>query len=179
MKYAYNLQMIQSHEFFAIFGTTFGTMKRVYFIILVIISIASSIHAQDVDQQEEESRIYQQLFQQGAAGSNVRIVQEKKLDEILLNFMEQGRKLGGIPCYWIRIYSGSTHSARDEAYETKGRFLKKYEGIRNDVIYDDPNFKVYIGGYRSKSETLKLLNTIKRDFSTAFIVYDIIDFPIE
>ena len=102
-------------------------MKRVYFIILVIISITSSIHAQDVDQQEEESRIYQQLFQQGAAGSNVRIVQEKKLDEILLNFMEQGRKLGGIPCYWIRIYSGSTHSARDEAYETKARFLKKYE----------------------------------------------------
>jgi len=179
MKYAYNLEMIQSHEFFAIFGTTFGTMKRVYFIILVIISIASSIHAQDVDQQEEESRIYQQLFQQGAAGSNVRIVQEKKLDEILLNFMEQGRKLGGIPCYWIRIYSGSTHSARDEAYETKARFLKKYEGIRNDVIYDDPNFKVYIGGYRSKSETLKLLNKIKRDFPTAFIVYDIIDFPVE
>ncbi len=179
MIYAYNLEMIQSHEFFVIFGIAFETMKRVYFIILVIISIASSTDAQDVGQQEEESRIYQQLFQQGAAGSNVRIVQEKKLDEIMLNFMEQGRKLGGIPCYWIRIYSGSTHSAREEAYETKARFLKKYEGIRNDVIYDDPNFKVYIGGYRSKSETLKLLNKIKRDFPTAFIVYDIIDFPVE
>jgi hypothetical protein len=130
-------------------------------------------------QDEEESRLYQQLFHQGAAGSNVRIVQEKKLDEIMLNFIDQEKKLGGIPCYWIRIYSGSTHSARDEAYETKARFLKKYEGIRNDVIYDDPNFKVYIGGYRSKSETLKLLNKIKSDFPTAFIVYDIIDFPIE
>lgn len=154
-------------------------MKRVYFSILLVISIASFSHAQDVAHQEEESRIYQQVFQQGAAGSNVTIVQEKKLDEIMIKFMEQGRKLGGIPCYWIRIYSGSTHSARDEAYETKARFLKKYEGIRNDVIYDDPNFKVYIGGYRSKSETLKLLNKIKRDFPTAFIVYDIIDFPVE
>lgn len=179
MKYAYNLEMIQSHKFFVIFGTAFKAMKRIYFIILVIISIASSSHAQDMNQQEEESKIYQQVFQQGAAGSNVRIVQEKKLDEIMLNFIEQGRKLGGIPCYWIRIYSGSTHSARDEAYDTKARFLKKYEGIRNDVIYDDPNFKVYIGGYRSKSETLKLLNKIKRDFPTAFIVYDIIDFPVE
>jgi hypothetical protein len=179
MKYAYNLEMIQSLEFFVIFGTTFGTMNRVYFIILVIISIASSAGAQEVDQMEEESRLYHQIFQQGAAGSNIRIVQEKKLDEIMLNFMEQGRDLGGIPCYWIRIYSGSTHSARDEAYETKARFLKKYEGIRNDVIYDDPNFKVYIGGYRSKSETLKLLNQLKRDFPTAFIVYDVIDFPVE
>ena len=154
-------------------------MKRAYFIILVIISIASSTDAQDVDRKEEESRLYNQIFHQGAGGSNVRIVQEKKLDEVMLNFIEQGRELGGIPCYWIRIYSGSTHSARDEAYETKARFLKKYEGIRNDVIYDDPNFKVYIGGYRSKSETLKLLTKIKRDFPTAFIVYDVIDFPVE
>jgi hypothetical protein len=179
MKYAYNLEMIRSREFFVIFGAAFGTMNRAYFIILVIISIASSAGAQDVNQKEEESRLYHQIFQQGAAGSNVRIVQEKKLDEIILNYMEQGRNLGGIPCYWIRIYSGSTHTARDEAYEAKAGFLKKYEGIRNDVIYDDPNFKVYIGGYRSKSETLKVLNKIKWDFPTAFIVYDIIDFPVE
>ena len=51
------------------------------------------------------------------------------------------------------------------------------DDIRNIVKYDDPNFKVYIGGYRSKSETTKLLNIIKKDFPTAFIVYDIIDFP--
>jgi hypothetical protein len=179
MKYAYNLETIQSLDFFINFGAEFGTMNRLHFILLVIMSLAFSANAQNVSQQEEESKLYQQLFQQDGAGSNVRIVQEKKLDEVMLHFMEQGRRLGGIPCYWIRIYSGSSHSARDEAYETKARFLKKYEGIRNDVIYDDPNFKVYIGGYRSKSETLKLLNKIKRDFPTAFIVYDIIDFPVE
>jgi hypothetical protein len=154
-------------------------MNKLHIILLVIIPLTISASAQDANHQEVESKLYQQLFTRSAAGGNVRIVQEKKLDEVMLNFVEQGGKLGGIPCYWIRIYSGSTHSARDEAYETKARFLKKYEGIRNDVIYDDPNFKVYIGGYRSKSETLKLLNTIKRDFPTAFIVYDIIDFPVE
>lgn len=154
-------------------------MKRVYFSILLIISIASFSHAQDIAHQEEESGIYQQVFHQRAAGSHVKIIQDKKLDEIMLTFMEQGRKLGGIPCYWIRIYSGSTNSARDEAYETKARFLKKYEGIQNDVKYDPPNFKVYVGGYRSKSETLKLLNKIKKDFPTAFIVYDIFDYPVE
>jgi hypothetical protein len=166
--------------FFLFLEQHFGNMNRALIILLVIISIGSSGRAQDVDQQEEESRLYQQLFNGNeGSGGRVRIVQEKKLDEVLLEYMEQGRKLGGVPCYWIRIYSGSTHSARDEAYETKARFLKKYEGIRNDVIYDDPNFKVYIGGYRSKSETLKLLNKIKRDFPNAFIVYDIIDFPVE
>jgi hypothetical protein len=154
-------------------------MNRLSLILLIVILLAVSAKGQDVDQQEEESNLYQQLFRQDTGEGNIRIVQEKKLDELMLHYIEQGRELGGIPCYWIRIYSGSSHLAREEAYETKARFLKKYEGIRNDVIYDDPNFKVYIGGYRSKSETLKLLKEIKKDFPNAFIVYDVIDFPVE
>ncbi len=139
-------------------------MSKLRLFLLVFISLTISASAQNANRQEVESKLFQQLFTMDAAGGNVRILQEKKLDEVMMQFMEQGRKLGGIPCYWIRIYSGSTHSARDEAYETKARFLKKYEGIRNDVIYDDPNFKVYIGGYRSKSETLKLLNNDQKGF---------------
>jgi len=136
-----------------------------------------SVSGQELETTETKSDIFEQLFLKNDQGNNVQIVQEEKLDEILLMFMEENRKLKGIPCYWIRIYSGSAHNAREKAYETKGKFLSKYDYIRNDVIYDDPNFKVYIGGYRSKSETLKLLNIIKKDFPTAFIVYDIIDFP--
>ena len=105
------------------------------------------------------------------------VLSDRKLDETLILYMEQNRKLGGIPSYWIRIYSGSSHVARQEAYDTKAKFLVKYEGIRNEVLYDDPNFKVYVGGYRTKSEALKLLRRIHRDFPTAFIVYDIIGFP--
>jgi hypothetical protein len=152
-------------------------MRKAIFIILIINLISPSLGAQERERIESESRIYNQIFTQGNPTSEIQIVQEEKLDEILLMFMEQNRKLNGIPCYWIRIYSGSAHDAREKAYETKAKFLRKYDGIRNDVIYDDPNFKVYIGGYRSKSETLKLLNQVKKDFPTAFIVYDIIDFP--
>ncbi len=133
--------------------------------------------AQEPLRLESESPVFSKLFRNDSPAGEIRLIQEAKLDEILLLFMEQNRKLGGIPCYWIRIYSGSAHDSREEAYEIKAQFLKKYEGIRNDVIYDDPNFKVYIGGYRSKSEAQKVLNTIHRDFPTAFIVYDIIDFP--
>ena len=163
--------------FFLIFVAEFITMRRSLYITLILSLLALSSGAQEYPPAETESNIFSQLFYAKTPGGEVQVIQEQKLDEILLNFMEQNRKLEGIPCYWIRIYSGSAHNSREEAYRTKARFLRKYEGIRNDVIYDDPNFKVYAGGYRSKSETLKLLNTIKRDFPTAFIVYDIIDFP--
>ncbi len=152
-------------------------MPKLLYIILLISLLPMELVGQESDPVESESPIFKKLFPAVTGEAEVRVIQEAKLDEILMLFIEQNRKLEGIPCYWIRIYSGSAHDAREKAYEVKARFLRKYEGIRNDVIYDDPNFKVYVGGYRSKSETLKLLNTIKRDFPTAFIVYDIIDFP--
>ena len=152
-------------------------MYRILYIVLIISCLPMVLRAQEHEQNEKESPLFNQIFKPARGEDRIHLIQEPKLDEILLAFVDQNRKMKGIPCYWIRIYSGSSNNAREEAYETKARFLRKYEGIRNDVIYDDPNFKVYIGGYRSKSETLKLLNTLKRDFPTAFIVYDVIDFP--
>jgi hypothetical protein len=152
-------------------------MHKALYIVLIFSLLNLPLLAQDYKQTESESPLFSQLFTTGSQAGEVQIIQEKKLDEVLLLFMEQNRKMDGIPCYWIRIYAGSAYDAREKAYETKARFLRNYERIRNDVIYDDPNFKVYIGGYRSKSETLKLLNRIKKDFPTAFIVYDVIDFP--
>lgn len=171
------LEFISGLNFFLIFVASIPGMLKILNIILIISFLPISVRAQKTEQIESESRIFNQLFHPMPQTGEIRIIQEKKLDEILLRYMEQNRKLGGIPCYWIRIYSGSAHNSREKAYEAKARFMAKYEGIRNTVIYDDPNFKVYIGGYRSKSETLKLLNRLKRDFRTAFIVYDIIDFP--
>jgi len=163
--------------FFLTFVAGSRSMNKALYISLIFSLMSVCVPAQNHEPIEKESPIFEQLFSSGPRKEEVRIIQEEKLDEVLMLFMEENRKLNGIPCYWIRIYSGSAHDSREKAYETKARFLRKYDGIRNDVIYDDPNFKVYIGGYRSKSETLKLLNSIKKDFPTAFIVYDIIDFP--
>jgi hypothetical protein len=121
--------------------------------------------------------IYQRIFSNRTGTGEIKVIQDEKLDEILLQYLEFNQHQNGIPCYWIRIYSGSGHDAREKAYQAKAKFLKNYEGIKDKVIYDDPNFKVYIGGYRIKSDALKLLKLIQRDFPTSFIVYDIIDFP--
>jgi len=152
-------------------------MNRVSIIFFMIVMTLPGLNAQDVDHVESESILFDMLFRNDPGLPEIKIIQEKKLDELMIRYIEQNRKLDGIPCYWIRIYSGSSHNARKEAYDTKARFLKEYEGIRNEVRYDDPNFKVYVGGYRSKSEALKLLRWIDKDFPNAFIIYDIIDFP--
>ena len=160
-----------------IFAIDMETMMFRLGIVLIISILSCSLTAQEIDRTGYESKLFDHLFQSSPGSEEVKIIQEKKLDETLILYMEQNRKLGGIPSYWIRIYSGSSHEARKEAYDIKAKFLVKYDGIHNEVLYDDPNFKVYVGGYRTKSEALKLLRRIRRDFPTAFIVYDIIGFP--
>jgi hypothetical protein len=150
---------------------------RVIIISFILALYSLTGHAQSGVKADNQPDIFHKIFPDGNGNSEIKVIQDEKLDEILIRYLEINRHRNGIPSYWIRIYSGSGHDARDKAYQTKAKFLKKYEGVKDKVIYDDPNFKVYVGGYRIKSDALKLLKTIQRDFPTAFIVYDVIGFP--
>lgn len=71
--------------------------------------------------------------------------------------------------YRIRIFSGSGFNAKKEANNARSRFLSKYPEIGAYLNYDAPDYKVYVGDCRTRSEVLKLFNEIKSDFPYAFI----------
>jgi len=150
---------------------------KLFILTFLFALIGFTCYTQQAEGSVSQPDIYERIFANRTGTGEIEVIQDEKLDEILMDYLEINRHRNGIPCYWIRIYSGSGHDAREKAYQAKGKFLKKYEGIKDKVIYDDPNFKVYIGGYRIKSDALKLLKLVQKDFPTSFIVYDIIDFP--
>ena len=152
-------------------------IKNILLLGIISIIFPQAAHSQSVYKSSKQQDIFSRLDEKRDGAGKITLHSDPKLNEILLKYIEINREKKGIPCYWIRIYSGSGHDSRDEAYQAKAKFLKKQEGIRNVVTYDEPNFKVYVGGYRIKSDALKLLQKIQRDFPSAFIVYDIIDFP--
>jgi len=152
-------------------------IRKIVFLSVILAVIAQFAHSQSVYRTSRQQDIFSRLDEKRPGTGEITIHADPKLNEILFKYMEINREKKGIPCYWIRIYSGSSRNSRDEAYQVKAKFMKKQEGIRNMVTYDEPNFKVYVGGYRLKSDALKLLQDIQRDFPSAFIVYDIIDFP--
>ena len=144
---------------------------------MALVLIGQMTHSQSTYRSSRYKDIFSRLAEERQGAGEITLQSDPKLNEILLKYIEINRDKNGVPCYWIRIYSGSGHNSRDEAYQVKAKFLKKQDGIKNMVTYDEPNFKVYVGGYRVKSDALKLLRNIERDFPSAFIVYDIIDFP--
>jgi hypothetical protein len=152
-------------------------MRVFSIIILMVFFTGFTAYSQSASNKSSTDDIFVRLSQKRPGTGEITVVQDTRLAEVLQEYIDINRQKNGIPCYWIRIYSGSGHDAREKAYQSKAKFLAKYEGIKDKVVYDNPNFKVYIGGYRIKSDALKLLKIVQQDFPSAFIVYDIIDFP--
>ena len=80
--------------------------------------------------------------------------------------------------YRVRIFFDNKQTARADSEE----ILKKFESIHHDVkayrTYANPYFKVTVGDFRTKSEAMELLSRIKRDFPSAFVVKESIEFPV-
>jgi hypothetical protein len=70
--------------------------------------------------------------------------------------------------YRIKIFSGSGHDAMERASKARARFLKNYEDVNAYLQYDAPDYKVYVGDCRTRSEVLKLFFEVKKEFPYAF-----------
>jgi hypothetical protein len=165
-------------NYFCILNLKLKVLKASFWIFILLAFLKGfTAYSQSASGRGSSDDIFDRLYKDRPGTGDITVVQDARLAEVLQEYIEINRQKNGIPCYWIRIYSGSGHDAREKAYQSKAKFLSKYEGIKDKVVYDNPNFKVYIGGYRVKSDALKLLKIVQQDFPSAFIIYDIIDFP--
>lgn len=80
--------------------------------------------------------------------------------------------------YRVRIFFDNRQTARVESEEA----LKRFESLYHDVVayrtYANPYFKVTVGDFRTKSEAMRLLERIKGEFPSAFVVKENISFPV-
>lgn len=80
--------------------------------------------------------------------------------------------------YRVRIFFDNRQSARVASEET----LKRFESMYHDVVayrtYANPYFKVTVGDFRTKSEAMALLERIRYEFPSAFVVKENIAFPV-
>ncbi len=72
--------------------------------------------------------------------------------------------------YQIRIFSASGQDALERATRVRAEFLSRYEGTSVYLLYETPDYKVYVGDCRTRSEALKLFEEIKKDYPYAFLV---------
>lgn len=108
---------------------------------------------------------------------DVKIIQTETVKDAMRRQVTDNasRTLSG---YRVRIFFDNKQTARVESEET----LRKFESMYHDVVayrtYANPYFKVTVGDFRTRSEAVRLLERIKGEFPSAFVVKENIAFPV-
>lgn len=103
----------------------------------------------------------------------VELVQEYKVKELVNKHIEINSK-APIKGYRIKIHFGSD---KNKAKEIKAKFISKFPDIAAYEKYDQPNFNIRVGDFRTKLEAYKALKEIQLEFPSSFLVQDEIEMP--
>lgn len=79
--------------------------------------------------------------------------------------------------YRVRIYFDNRQNARGASEAAMDKFIADHPEIAAYRSYQNPFFKVTVGDFRTRSEAMELLQRIKTDFPTAFVVKETINYP--
>ena len=93
---------------------------------------------------------------------NVEINQSNKLDSIIKLKKELNSKIQNLR---IQIFSGD----RDNAEQIIKEFIEIFNDTTADIMYETPNYKVWVGNYYTQLEADKRLLEIRKKFRSAFI----------
>ena len=120
------------------------------------------------------SNILEKLQNNGGNDCIVNINQSESIKEVLFLHLEAQRKNNQKNGYRICIFADSGQEANRKAEDGRSVFMSRYRDIRPYKIFNYPFYRVYVGDFKTKSEAMKFLKTLERNFPNAYIVYDVI-----
>jgi hypothetical protein len=99
-------------------------------------------------------------------------------DELVSDLVERHKRNGLMKPttagYRIQLYFGSE---RSKASEIKTDFSNNFSNTPAYLLYQQPNFKVRVGDFKTRMEASAFLESIKEFYTTSFIVPDEIKLP--
>ena len=163
-------------------------MKRtvlIYLIALVaaFVSVSAPLRAQETVPSQNDSLVYVPSASVDAALAGkdifnlVTVHQSQSIANAMNSKVERNksRKLTG---YRVRIFFDNKQNARNASEAAMNRFQAAYPGYGAYRSFASPYFKVTVGDFRTKSEALQLMQALKSDFPSAFVVKENINYPI-
>jgi len=80
--------------------------------------------------------------------------------------------------YRVRIYFDNKQNSRNASMATYSAFCSNHHDIPAYRSYVNPYFKVTVGDFRTKSEAMQFLTTIKGEYPAAFVIKENIKSPV-
>lgn len=131
---------------------------------LFIFVMFAVFHSQDMKAQEQVD---------SSRSGKLSLNQDKLLDSLVSTSSRINAEKQTIMGFRIQIFFGTD---RKKATEMRSTFLQKYPSIPANLIYQQPNYKVRVGDFRTRIEAYKIQQQLNQEFP-GFIVKDDISLP--
>jgi hypothetical protein len=109
-----------------------------------------------------------------ASAQYVQVLGNPELDTLVQRNIESNQITNGIQGYRVQIFFGSDRKAANDA---RTQFLQLYPNTEAYLLYQQPNFKVRVGDFRTQQEAQALFKELLRHFERVFLVPDKINLP--
>ena len=101
-----------------------------------------------------------------AQEQNVTINQDPKFEQLLNEKRKINTSLTVNDSYKIQIYSGSSEIAK----KTLNEFRLEFPTIDATIVFNTPNYKVWVGNYKTRIEAERILIDIKDRYKNVLLI---------
>lgn len=101
-----------------------------------------------------------------AQDQNVTVTQDAKFGQLLNEKRKINPSLTVNDSYKIQIYNGGSENAK----KTLSEFKQEFAAIDATIVFNTPNYKVWVGNFRTRIEAEKTLADIKDRYKNVLLI---------
>lgn len=83
----------------------------------------------------------------------------------------------GMSGFRVQIYTDSGNRSKLRTDRVKAEFDAKFPNVPSYISYNEPDYRIRVGDFRTRLDALRFLNEISSTYLSAIIVVDKINFP--
>lgn len=106
-----------------------------------------------------------------AQNSRLTITGDVAVNAMVERHIEFNNRVKTIPGYRVQIASFSGANSKNSAFSLRDRFMYDYPSVQAYIVFEEPNFKVKVGDFRTRLEAYAFLQQIKEVYK-GYIIKD-------
>ncbi|MBC7745335.1 MAG: SPOR domain-containing protein [Flavobacterium sp.] len=96
----------------------------------------------------------------------VEVIKDPQIDSLIARRLALSKVAVKTTGFRVQVFSGPD---RKDAYIVQSKFKALYPRVTSYVSYNQPNYRVRVGDFRSRIEAEKMISRLKRHYQTLFI----------
>ena len=133
-------------------------MKKLLLLIAMFMMVCAASQAQGT-----------RLYGSNRSKGHVEIKGDVAVTQLVQKHVELNERVRTIPGYRIQVASLSGTASKNRAFDMKERLREAFPGVEAYVVFDEPNFKVKVGDFRTRLDAYVFLQRIRNEFPGTII----------